>query len=553
MNSAVKGTTSVKRPHRIFQHRWSDWSWNWFWAVIALLVILHIAVFSAEIIAGGETKRVQFVPDDAFYYLGLARNFVALKTWSFDSGVSTATGYHPLLAYILVGIYALLRPSLEIFVIWGMLITTLITLITLLLAWRVGWQHRNPFFLPILALLASSKNVTLNALSVMEWALVILVASLCAFHFYRASLVASSKSLTVLFGLGILGSLARTDFGLWPLGLFGVSLILVWLDRRRELLKASSALLCGACCGVLLVFLHNYIFTGHFLQTSAKVKAYWGEVYGTSYQRVLRVLLETLSVNRGAAFDVLFALSMWAVIATPFIFLSEANGLMSIRDYFEESRRLRELVLVAAALVSLLGYTVAYARVVPVQPWYSANLLVPLYIALVALGHVIEYTFRHSHQRLIRWGLGVLIFAGVLHNLSALRSSYLSSDRGVWPHQQAMLIAGKYLREHPLNGRVGAWNAGIIGYYEGGHVVNLDGLVNDNVYPYIVTNNLAAYLAQQNITYVLDFRKMFTDEKRRRRGGYDDRQFLNSLRPTVMFDNGQYGSWKFLTLYKLSW
>ena len=48
-----------------------------------------------------------------------------------------------------------------------------------------------------------------------------------------------------------------------------------------------------------------------------------------------------------------------------------------------------------------------------------------------------------------------------------------------------MLAAGNTAEAEPA-GLVGSWNAGIIGYYQGGDVINLDGLVNNEVYPYMV-------------------------------------------------------------------
>lgn len=92
-----------------------------------------------------------------------------------------------------------------------------------------------------------------------------------------------------------------------------------------------------------------------------------------------------------------------------------------------------------------------------------------------------------------------------------------------------MREAGVYLKDNKLSltdGRIGAWNAGIIGYYQGGQVVNLDGLVNNNIYSYAVNNDLPSYLTDQNIIYIVDFQRMFAEEARRKRGGYNDAAFF---------------------------
>jgi hypothetical protein len=120
-----------------------------------------------------------------------------------------------------------------------------------------------------------------------------------------------------------------------------------------------------------------------------------------------------------------------------------------------------------------------------------------------------------------------------------------------WSHQQVMLEAGNYLRQHVLDGKIGSWNAGIIGYYQGGTVINIDGLANDQIYNYAVSNSLPFYLSQEGIKYIIDFESMLNDKKHRLRGGYDDASFLNSLTPIRVFDEGQY-KWKHLTLYRVT-
>jgi hypothetical protein len=99
--------------------------------------------------------------------------------------------------------------------------------------------------------------------------------------------------------------------------------------------------------------------------------------------------------------------------------------------------------------------------------------------------------------------------------------------------------------------RVGSWNAGIIGYYADSYVVNLDGLVNNDIYDYAVSNSLPDYISDKNIAYILDFENVFTSDYHRIRGGYDDDEFLRSLQPIKTFSGEEYG-WKNLTLFKIS-
>jgi hypothetical protein len=68
--------------------------------------------------------------------------------------------------------------------------------------------------------------------------------------------------------------------------------------------------------------------------------------------------------------------------------------------------------------------------------------------------------------------------------------------------------AGLWLREHRPEGRVGGWNVGVLNYFEGGDVVNIDGLTNSAVVPYIVEGRLHCYLLENDIRHVMDWEPM---------------------------------------------
>jgi hypothetical protein len=111
-----------------------------------------------------------------------------------------------------------------------------------------------------------------------------------------------------------------------------------------------------------------------------------------------------------------------------------------------------------------------------------------------------------------------------------------------------MREAGLWLTRNPLDRKVGSFNSGIIGYYQGGEVVNLDGLANNDIFRYAAENQLPSYLAEKSIGYILDSADMFHDDGLRLRGGYNDPQFLSRLEPIIVFDDLPSG-WKHFTLY----
>jgi hypothetical protein len=140
------------------------------------------------------------------------------------------------------------------------------------------------------------------------------------------------------------------------------------------------------------------------------------------------------------------------------------------------------------------------------QIWYAANLMVP---AAFVLGGALAALFAARHAA----GLTALVLLAGLCLAATLRP--------MWPWQATMAEAGLFLQRTPDIQPVAAWNAGIVAYFARRPVINIDGLVNDEVVPYIKAGDLAGYLKKRGARYLVDNGKMFTASLRAR-GGYAD-------------------------------
>lgn len=78
-------------------------------------------------------------------------------------------------------------------------------------------------------------------------------------------------------------------------------------------------------------------------------------------------------------------------------------------------------------------------------------------------------------------------------------------------YNDEMYLAAKWLNSNiPTETIIGAWNAGVLGYYSKHRVVNLDGLVNDfEILPYLREGRIADYIRDQGIQYLADMRGYF--------------------------------------------
>lgn len=99
-------------------------------------------------------------------------------------------------------------------------------------------------------------------------------------------------------------------------------------------------------------------------------------------------------------------------------------------------------------------------------------------------------------------------------------ASRVHGDRQAWLEREhgyvAWYSAARWLREHtPIDARAAAFNAGILGYFSGRVVINLDGLVNSRRYfdevlrasyerPAEYRARLIAYLRERGVDYFAD-------------------------------------------------
>ena len=173
---------------------------------------------------GSDEQLIGIIPDDAFYYIQLAKHRVSDGFWTFD-GTSVATGFHLLYAYILVVIFYF-NPEIDwhtLYLLIGFISTISLSISAFLVAKLVGkiFDEKVQLMgvLPFLAIPSFIQSTSL----VESWA-VILLSSLGVYLVIQKPSTDSWFRIFVIFLIGILGSLARTDFGLLAGVLFVVSL-----------------------------------------------------------------------------------------------------------------------------------------------------------------------------------------------------------------------------------------------------------------------------------------------------------------------------------------
>ncbi|MCC7117332.1 MAG: hypothetical protein IT310_02310 [Anaerolineales bacterium] len=511
-------------------------------AIAIFIATINLIVFCLILVNSPEELIAQYIPDDGYYYLTLARNFATLHFWTFDSGASVTSGFHILFAYLLTLLFSIFQPDSYQFIIASVILNLFFTSAAIVTLWRWSAKNNRELFILFIALIVSGKNFVYNTASITEWPMTILIAG--AYYGYFFGNYGKSidwKQILIFCALGLLGSLSRTDFGLLPFSIFISTIIFFKAVSKSQFLFALSGLL-GALSGVAFSFLHNFIFTGEFIQSSAQVKAYWAGLAKPIYYAVPILIGEILNNAGLATLGILLLLALILKFNKRPILQQAPNSKKDGDAPYVEKRT--TWLLLASALICISGYTLFYANNADVQPWYTANLLIPSLSLLFLISDYLTNAIYDQYKKIIQ----IIFFAALFLNLGSLYP--LSFSKSPWAHQKFMFLAGKYLAQHKTNCKVGSWNAGIIGYYEGGRVINLDGLVNNAVYPYIISNNLPKYISEKNICYIVDFEYLLTDPQLRIRGGYNNPAFISTLIPELSFDEDK-SIQSYLTLYHI--
>jgi hypothetical protein len=478
-------------------------------------------------------KRVLigFVPDDAFYELQLARHFLATGKWSFDGSLTTTTGFHLLNVY-LMSLFPRLFDSPWLAVKFWMSAGLLCSIGAIVVTTNFVARRFRPPALLLVVLLFCAPAFLSQGLSILEYPYAVLVASLYVSAVFGNPDSYDKRQITSVVLLGIVGSLARSDFVGLPLMIFVACACFAIATGVWRYLYQSLTGLAGASVGLGIVFVHNYWFSRQLLSGSVKAKALWATRVGYRLRPSIDTALDTLGRTR--RLSLLVALGVAAVILFRWLHRRAANRL----ELKSPTLLHDDLLFMLAGSGAIALYVIVYGADGGIQPWYTASFVIPFVLLLGPLfGFLDGDAFAQGCA-----AIGIAILCA--RNLP-------QAFQPLWPYQYNVLAMSDYLREHPVDGQIGGWNAGILGYFLDGGIVNLDGVMNDQIYPYVLDNRLIEYLDTTNVKYVADYPNLINEGETTL--GYSAHELTTRLQPVYSvpkFESGDY--WTNYTLYRLS-
>jgi hypothetical protein len=178
------------------------------------------------------------------------------------------------------------------------------------------------------------------------------------------------------------------------------------------------------------------------------------------------------------------------------------------------------------------------------QTWYfhSSYFLVALLLGglLACFDQIVLASLESRSRRLI---LGSICLLSI--TFSSQLAVEIVDSGGFYPWQAKYSEVARTVSEMlPPSARIGAFNAGIYGYYSRPRVINLDGVVNAEIYAAMRARRIFAYIEDKKIDYLLDHVEVIASYQI-----WSQTEFMNQLEVVKEFETPK--SSGNITLFKI--
>jgi len=468
-------------------------------------VLLTVLPFLCVGLFSGDDFLIRFFPDDAFYYIQTAWNFSETGKISFD-GINWTNGFHPLF-FIVSSVVARLFPKdlllnvfflLNVFLVFSALVLCLQKFETFLdnQLKSLAFQFFSmPLFFCFVWISCG-----------METGLVVLASALFFLAWIKADrhdFTHRSQNLRLGAAVSFI-MLSRLElvFVLIPFYVF----ICYRLFRKNNgdgLKHACEVFILPLLIGGFYLGI-NVIFTGHAIPISGIAKKLHWKPFWKSWK----------SSTGGSVTVSIVACIPLLVSLTVFV----GACFRRLRKPFSPAR-LHDLLLLNVGVVLYYLYLFFFAWHFFI--WYfafpSAAFLISGLLMAGTFGKAGDLLRTHR-----RFGVRVVVF-GLLVNVAA--NTYFLLDlvpRNTNASYHLLKIAREVDRLCGPEAVIATFDAGIVGFFTAGRVINLDGLANnfDYLENYYVPRRFQEYFQQQGVTYFLARDFVLSNKNEVKKGDY---------------------------------
>lgn len=451
--------------------------------------------------------------DDAFYYFQVARNLADGKFSTFDGGITRTNGYHPVWMLLLTPFYWIFDPETALFGIKAfeiMLVAVGVALIVL--AARLAHL---PWFL-LFAALPMLYRAPSQALMVgMEAANALFMLGL----FFLVLILFARNPAQNKWSLGITVFVlpwVRLEYIAISLAATTALCFIEWSRKEKPLVGSLSALLgssrflplLASVCGILAYFAYNGFVFGGIVPVSGAVHLHWSEMwfresgysFAQNFQDTMRRLvvgpIELLvALEASIYFLLVYGFSRRSRNREDWLCLAFLVGVFSLAT--------QHLAKIAQTVLTMHPNISSYSEWHYVPAYLLMALIVPVrcYVALYFIRRF--FAPERAVYRISRASVLIIGAIFLLYN-----TSFTHPYRFVDYKKQSLVmdwftctyvnvqVANRVLPEGSI---VGAWDAGVVGYFSIFPVVNLEGVMNS--YDYLRANDRSSFYRKWGITH----------------------------------------------------
>ncbi len=415
------------------------------------------------------------VSDDAYYYFSIARNLVTRGMLSAD-GITLTNGFHPLWLFAITPVYFLFGNSHPWFSIH--LIISLAAFFDIAAAffiyktlgklgkpnvgfWAAAFYAVNPYGL-------------LHTMNGLETAMNNFFLALLVYFSVKADLEWLKKNWFLLGCVCGLTLLSRTD------NVFAVSVFLgflLWRNKNLGLIVKTVAL---ASLMVASWLLYNLLTFGTILQTS-------GTAYPFIYHQ--QYLNEHKTYFSADIFPHFLDLGLYSFVDNSFHYgswiLVTIIGVILVFRLKNWPQKYRPILWTLAGAILFISFHIFFRW--SIRLWYAQAVFV-LTLPIIALAC-------EKLNRKMLW-VGALL-ALLLSGAWSIANPFRVADR-------SKVMLNLIQKKLSPNDKVGVFNSGFVQYFTDRRVINLDGLVNNEVLEYYKNKNGMQYLRERKIRWLFD-------------------------------------------------
>lgn len=454
--------------------------------IVRALWTLFVLAGALQIVTIARANRawlLDVLPDDAFYYLEIARRIGEGQGPTFD-GINQTSGFHPLWAGLIAPLTIIIDDG-EVLVKAAMVTGLVLGLVGVALVSRLVTPVAGPEAAAFGALVVVHGPGAQWLRNGMESSLVVLALALCGLALRRFDSERSAAAAVLVGVASGAAVLARTDLGIVAL------LVPVCMAVRARRPSVAGFWAIGGGALVIPFAAWSYAVFGHLLSVSGMVKLestgavameQWGGRLSTGYWSHV--------ADYAARYVEEIETDLGGTIVGPhlLVLLALIGALAWWRSGRTSPDRATAGAGPAAWATAVLAAVVAAKTaldLVMLPEWAAAWSSAPARVGLgLAVGVAAWQLVRRIAAR--DGGLGAVAAAAlVLFVLPLASFDSTSAETTAGPGWQHTLDrAVQWIRSEGPVGRYGAYDAGLIGFELGGtvEVVNLDGLVNDYEY-----------------------------------------------------------------------